>query len=321
MADGDLGDLLEDRTELDVLQREVTVLRHEVPQLLLERRQVDVAALILAGQHQHDVAKERDVLLPEGHQQEHQELPDLRSELPDHAEVQEVDLVVPPQQVPRVRVRVEEPVGHDLAVVGLEQLTGRLRAGLALRGLADGDSLDLFHRQQPRGRELLVDLWHVQARIGPQHLAHAFDVAGLLVEIQLALQRGREVLEDRPHVDDLAKGRAVRGLADEDLEETEVAHDVVPSSRPLHLHHDPLAPGERGPVDLGDGARCHRIGDDALEHVLPRDAQLLLHHGHHFLLGERGDVVLERGELFHEGRREQVRAGRKNLPELGECGT
>ena len=89
--------------------------------------------------------------------------------------------------------------------------------------------------------------------------------------------------------------------------------------RPLDLHHDPLAGRSRVarwtsaivPAAMG-------VGSMRLEHVLPRDPQLLLHHPDHLLLGERGDAVLQRGELLDERRGKEVGPGREDLAELGE---
>src|SRR5439155_3910614 len=57
---------------------------------------------------------------------------------------------------------------------------------------------------------------------------------------------------------------------------------------------------------------------DALEDVLPRHAEFLLHHLDDLLLAERWDVVLELRELVDELRRDQVGTGRKDLSQLAE---
>ena len=77
---------------------------------------------------QRDVGEERRVLLPEREQHEHQVLAELWPDLADHAEVEEVDRVLPPHEVAGVRVGVEEAVGEDLLVEGLEQLPRGLRS-------------------------------------------------------------------------------------------------------------------------------------------------------------------------------------------------
>src|SRR5262249_12347027 len=73
---------------------------------------------------------------------------------------------------------------------------------------------------------------------------------------------------------------------------------------------------ERRLVYLADRSGGERLRLDRLEDVLPRDAELLLHHLHHLGLGQRRDVVLKGRELDDELRREQVLPGRENLAEL-----
>ena len=73
-------------------------------------------------------------------------------------------------------------------------------------------------------------------------------------------------------------------------------------------------------MDLRDRAGGERLRVHRLEDVLPRDAELLLHHRDDLRLAERRHVVLQGRELFDELGREQVRARRKDLPELAERG-
>ena len=76
--------------------------------------------------------------------------------------------------------------------------------------------------------------------------------------------------------------------------------------------------GEGRAVHLRDRAGRQRQRIDRLEHVLPRDAELLLHHADDLLLGQRGHVVLQGRELLDELGRHQVRSRRQDLAELGE---
>ena len=71
-------------------------------------------------------------------------------------------------------------------------------------------------------------------------------------------------------------------------------------------------------MDLGDRPGRERCGIDVLEDVLPRHAELLLHHLDDLLLAERWDIVLELRQLDDELRRDQVGTGREDLPELAE---
>ncbi len=71
-------------------------------------------------------------------------------------------------------------------------------------------------------------------------------------------------------------------------------------------------------MHLRDRAGRERLRVDRLEHVLPGDAELLLHHADDLLLGQRRHVVLQGRELLDELGRHQVRSRRQDLAELGE---
>ena len=71
-------------------------------------------------------------------------------------------------------------------------------------------------------------------------------------------------------------------------------------------------------MDLPDGSRGQRLRVDRREDVLPRDAELLLHHVDDLRLRQRRDLVLELGELVGDVRWDQVGPGREDLAELRE---
>jgi hypothetical protein len=83
---------------------------------------------------------------------------------------------------------VEEPLGQDLRVVGLEELACRFRPRLALRRRADRGALDLLHDEEPGRGQVVVDGGNLEPRVRLEHLAHPVDVRGLLPEVELALQ-------------------------------------------------------------------------------------------------------------------------------------
>ena len=101
----------------------------------------------------------------------------------------------------------------------------------------------------------------------------------------------------------------------------EVLLDQLAGVGSLDLDDDLLPGRERRPVHLRDRAGGERLRLHRLEDVLPRDAELLLHHRDDLRLGERRHVVLQGRELFDELGREQVRSRREDLPELAERGT
>ena len=137
-------------------------------------------------------------------------------------------------------------------------------------------------------------------------------------EVQLAVQRIGQVREHRLHVDHLLEPGAVTHLLREYLEERQVLLDLLLRLGSLDLHHDLLAVRQRRAVHLGDRAGGERLWLDVIEDVLPRHAQLLLHHVHDLLLGERRHVVLERRELRDVLGRKQVGTRRQDLSELRE---
>lgn len=137
MADRDLGELLQQRAKPQLLEGHVPICRHQAGQLVLECARIEVRRRRSGGQAEHRLGEDGGVFPPEGHQQQQQRFPHPRVDLADHAEVEPVDRVVPPHQVPRMRVRVEESGRQDLLVVGLDQLAARLTARREL------------HRRQP----------------------------------------------------------------------------------------------------------------------------------------------------------------------------
>ena len=88
--------------------------------------------------------------------------------------------------------------------------------------------------------------------------------------------------------------------------------------RALHLHDDLLARLERRRVHLADRSGCERLRIDRREDVLPRHAELLLHHADDLLLAERRDGALQLRELVDHLGRDQVGPRREDLAELRE---
>src|SRR5581483_1233384 len=128
----DLRELLQERTEPQLTEVEMPVVADQRLQLRLERRRIELRARALTREREHDVGEEGRVLLPEGEQQEQERLAQGTVDLAGHAEIEQVDRAVPPQEVPGMRVGVEEAVGEDLLVVGLEELASGLPAFVPL---------------------------------------------------------------------------------------------------------------------------------------------------------------------------------------------
>ena len=126
------------------------------------------------------------------------------------------------------------------------------------------------------------------------------------------------MLDDGRNVDQVRERLAALGLLREEREQPEVALDLFRGARPLHLDHDPLAALEPRAMNLPDRPGGERLRFDPLEDVLPRDAELLLHHLDHLGLGQRRHAVLQARELLDDLGRDQVGPRREDLPELRE---
>ena len=124
--------------------------------------------------------------------------------------------------------------------------------------------------------------------------------------------------DDGREVDKPAQPVAMLGLLRKELEQAEVAHDLLLRALPLHLDDDALAALERRGMHLADRPGGERLRVDALEHVLPRHTELPLHDGHDLTPGHRRHVVLELRELGDELGRQQVWTSGEDLAELGE---
>ena len=86
----------------------------------------------------------------------------------------------------------------------------------------------------------------------------------------------------------------------------------------LHLHGDGGAVGQGGAVDLADAGRGEGGLVEGREQLTDGASELGLDALLHLLPGERGDVVLELGELGRKVGGDQVAARRQDLPQLDE---
>ena len=319
MTGRDLRDLLDHRAELDVGQCCVPVRAEQVAELALERLRV-VGCRRRAAEHQHHVGEERDVLLPEREQEQHDQLAHLRRHLADHAEVEEVDALLPPEQVPRVRVGVEEAVREDLVVVRLDQLAGGLLALAAGRRLAQRHALDVLHDEQPRRRVRVVERAARRAgRTGSSTSRSRSMFARLDAEVELAAQRAatgarrrrgcrRPRGRRRARRPARRRARAARRRAGSRRSRSAAAPSRRPARRPRAARG---APG-RSSRRRSAAGRCF---SNTSSHGTPSSSSMTSTTS---LLGERRHLVLERRELLDVLGRQQVGPRREDLAELRE---
>src|SRR5437764_26616 len=115
-----LHDPVEHRADSEVIERSDAKAADEIGEVALERIEVKVHSRLVAGEHEYRFGEERRIVAREREQQEDQQLTQLRPELTDHAEIEEVDLLSRPEQVAGVRVGVEEAFNKNLAVERLD---------------------------------------------------------------------------------------------------------------------------------------------------------------------------------------------------------
>ena len=114
------------------------------------------------------------------------------------------------------------------------------------------------------------------------------------------------MLDERRDIDDPAQRVPLERLLGEELEQSEVTHDLVPGGRALDLDDHVLAGLECRPVHLPDRPGRKGLRVDGREHVLPGNPELLLHHPDDLRLGERRHAVLQLRQLCDELGRQQV---------------
>src|SRR5262249_6116283 len=130
----------------------------------------------------------------------------------------------------------------------------------------------------------------------------------------------RELVDDLPRVDEVERAHALLHEPGGLLQKLDVALDLAWRVRALHLDGDAPAVRQDGAMHLADRRRCHRLLLELEEQTRDRLVQVLEHHPLHVGVGKRPDVVLKAPELRDDVRRDDVRAGGEQLPELDERG-
>ena len=93
MSARNLHDPVEHRADPDVIERSDAEAADEIGEVALERVEVEVQSTLVAGEHEYRFGEELRIVAREREQQQDQQFAQLRPELADHAEVEEVDLL------------------------------------------------------------------------------------------------------------------------------------------------------------------------------------------------------------------------------------
>src|SRR6185503_4649941 len=248
----------------------------------------------------------------------------LVRQLPDHAEVDEADLLrrLEHHDVGGVRVGMEEAVPEDHVHLRLGDQIGepppllqRVRLGVEVPKL---HALEELQREHARARVAPEDARNSHMRMPGEVAVELLGVARLHAVIELLADRARELVHERGGVDELERLDAVADEARRLVHQLEVGLDLPRRVRSLHLHRDAAPIGQRGPVNLADG-RC-RDGRflEVEKELLDGQLELLLNDAFDLGVRDGRDVVLERLELEDDVGRDDVRARREKLAELDE---
>ncbi len=195
---------------------------------------------------------------------------------------------------------------------------GSSAGGLHRGEVVARDAGDVFLHVQGLAGPLAVDLRDHDVGITLEVLGEPLDVARLAREIQLALERAREVAGDL-HRQVAARLRhlGLDQLGDVE-EDPEIGVDLGADAGAADLEHHRRPILELRAVHLRDRRRAERPRIELAEHLERRPAERALELGQEVVEGDRRDLALELLELGDPVRREEVDAGGHHLPELDE---
>jgi hypothetical protein len=223
------------------------------------------------------------------------------------------------EEVPRVRVGVEEHVEEQLLVENLHQLRGdvvRIEPHLLeLFGPRDLHALHERHREDPARAELVIDLGEQRVRIVGEVGRHALEALGLVHEVGLAAEH---VVELIVHAHDLANRHEPPVHLDRPPHYDEVDLDDRLDVRVQHFHGDVVAVVGLGLVHLAERRGGDRLLTELGEQLVGRLAERPRDRVADLLVRPRRHLVLELFELACEHPRQERSHDRQNLPELDE---
>ncbi len=283
------------------------VVAHVAPRGLLVQDLRERAAV--AGRHREDHASEGSAL--------------LRIELGDQPEVHQHDAAGRQEtDVPGMRIGVDEAVDERRAADAADDRADHVRqVDPAARQLVLAEALDPLHGEdglRRGGRERAREDVVVDFR-DDRVLAEAAVALRLADEVELLLDRRAEFLDRARRGDQAERGRQPLEHPRPEREHRAVEDHLAADVRPPDLDRDVVARrAENRAMDLSDRARGHRRLVEVFVDLFERPAELLLDRASHEVERERRHLVLHRRELVEQRLREEVGAGREDLPDLDE---
>ena len=208
----------------------------------------------------------------------------LVGQLPDHAEVDEADLLrrLEHHDVRGVRVGMEEAVAEDHVHPRLGDQVREplpLLDGIRVRvEIPELNALEQLEREDPRARVAPEDPGHAHVRVPGEVTVELLGVSRLHPVVELLADGAGEFVDERDGVDELERLHAVANETRRLIHELEVGFDLARRIRPLHLDGDAASVRERRPVHLADRRGGDRLLLEVEEELLDGELELLLDH-------------------------------------------
>ena len=221
-----------------------------------------------------------------------------------------------------MRIAVEESMAEDHRHPGSRDQVRQVAALVERqRGRVDVgelDALEPLERQHARAGVRPVDARHVHVRVAGEVAVERLRIAGLQPVVELLPDLARELVDERPRVDEVERPHALLHEPRRLVEQREVGLDLARRAGALHLHRDLLPVRENRAVHLADRRGRHRLALELEEEPVERVAEVLLDHALGLLEREGANVVLQPAQLDEDVGRDGVRPRRQELPELHE---
>jgi hypothetical protein len=223
------------------------------------------------------------------------------------------------QEVPRVRIALEEAVLEDHAGVGAADALRddvQVVSGGSQRVRVDHlDAVEELEDQQPARGVLGMQARHAHRRIVGEPRTDALGRLRLALEVELERHQLGDLVHDAAHVEALQQParQADHGAQAPQVDACEACHLGI-----LHLHHDGRPVAQGGAVHLRQRGGGQWLGGDVREHGFERTAELALDPSPRLGERTRRDGVMEAPELADERGGEDVGSRPHDLAELHE---
>ena len=183
-------------------------------------------------------------------------------------------------------------------------------------GLGQRETLESFLDEQPARAQVAIDLRDADSRPRPEQHRHLLHCVGFVAEVDLLAQTLRELAQEVTRAHALAERRTALREVREQRKRSEIALEDFLDAGPLHLDDDGLTGTQSRAIRLPDRRGREWLPVELGKHLFDIGAEFGFEHWTHVFHRSRRDPVLQLRELATHLGREEVDAGRCDLPEL-----